>query len=395
MYNYQVQSNSQFPVNTAQGFTGNQLPSILPRFNTNILPSFSTQPGFMTNQLSSQPQPNFPSNQLPSFNSNVLPPISQYQGVSQSQQTFPTISQYQPVVQSGFPNALPPVVQSGFPNALPPVVQTGFGMMQQLSSSPVVQSGFPNALPPVVQTGFGMMQQLSSSPVSVPSLPIEVEQPPNQFEQIIQPLEENQRPTAFVSRIYNTEVKTVPVPYEVEEYRRLSREERALKQTNPRLLTAMAIRCTVCKKVIKQLKIEEALLSGQTLRQVMDSQDYIRICCRKQIQNEPAVVNIQNQMASQQNTINMMNDLSISSTAASLTGRSTFNTSAFGPVPSQSKIRILNEAPPGMVQESVQLYGPNASTIGISDSFAGASPMQIKDSYTMSVASLNHDNDEY
>ena len=335
MYNYQVSSTPQFPT---QGFATNQLPAVLPSFNTNALPTFNTQPqsGFVTNQFPSfntQPQQGFMTNQLTN--------------------TQPTTNQ------------LPSFNTQPMTNQLP---------------SFNTQSGFSSALPPIAQYQPNNLQS---------SLPTEIEQPPTQLEQIIQPIEENQRPTAFVSRIYNTDI-SMPVPPEVLEYRKLSREERALKQTNPRLLTAMAIRCTDCKKVINQLNIERALLTGQSLRDVMDSQNYIRICCRKQIQNEPAVVNIQNQMATQQNTVNLMNNLTLANTSAALTGRNSFNTL----VPIQSKMRILDSAPPGMVQDSIQIFGQN--NIAIGDSFAGASPMQMRDSYSISVSNLNHDNaDEY
>ena len=323
-----------------------------------------------------------------------------YQNANPMQSAFPPVQSAFPPIQSAFPpiqSAFPPI-QSAFPpvqSAFPPVqsafpsVQSTFPPVQ--STFPPVQSAFPQSLPPVQsfipQTSFapleryqptdnssGMLQQLNAE---IPDEPI----------QVVQAVEKSQRPTAFVSRIYNSP-SVIEVPQEVEAYRKLTREERALKQTNPRLLTAMAVRCTSCKKVIKQLSIEDALLSGQTLREVMDNQGYIRICCRKQIQNEPAVVNIQNQMALQSNTINMMNNLSISSTASALMGRRTFNSA----IP--SKIKILDSAPANLIHESIQLVGSN--TIGISDSFSGASPIQMRDSYSMSVENLNRDNaDEY
>jgi DNA-directed RNA polymerase subunit N (RpoN/RPB10) len=171
-----------------------------------------------------------------------------------------------------------------------------------------------------------------------------------------QVVEESQRPTAFVSRIYGAE--STDVPPEVAEYRRLSREERALRIPNSRLLTAMSVRCTSCKKVIKQLDIENALKSGESLRQVLDEQNYIRICCRKQIAGEPVVVGIQKEIQEQESTIDKMRNLSIASTAASLTNRGPVS-ATFIPSPVQTGVKILNEAPPGLVQEGIQISGLN------------------------------------
>jgi DNA-directed RNA polymerase subunit N (RpoN/RPB10) len=206
-------------------------------------------------------------------------------------------------------------------------------------------------------------------------------------------IEEGQR---LVNRIQPT--ITTNVPPEVEEYRRLSKEERSLRITNPRLLSLMAMRCTSCKKVIKQLSIEEALRSGKTLREVLDEQDYIRICCRKQIQSEPVVVNIQKEMDSQRRTINRMNNLSINSTAAALMGRSP----AINPLP--SGIRIMNEAPPGFSQPKIQIIGHTTNTTqqeqiyfpGSGESFL-ESRQPAGDAYNMYMGQLdgNGSEDEY
>lgn len=143
--------------------------------------------------------------------------------------------------------------------------------------------------------------------------------------------------------------ETSQVPPEVAEYRRLSSEERALRITNPRLLSVMTLRCTGCKKVIKQLAIEEALKSGKSLKQVLDEQDYVRICCRKQIASEPVVVNILKETSEQQSTIDKMRNLTLLTTAATTIGRS-------GTIqPTESTIRILEEMPPGLIQEGLGL----------------------------------------
>jgi DNA-directed RNA polymerase subunit N (RpoN/RPB10) len=195
--------------------------------------------------------------------------------------------------------------------------------------------------------------------------------------------EESQRPTAFVSRIQG--VDTSYIPPEVADYRRLSKEERSLKMTNPRLLDVMAMRCTGCKKVIKQLPIEGALKSGKSLKDVMDEQGYIRICCRKQIQNEPVVVSIQNETALGKRNIDKMNNLSVSTTGL-------------------GNIRILNEAPPGLANESVQLFGLTSNPLqqgnlyfqGIGGGgFTEGNRYSTGDAYERFMSQLDEDIDEY
>jgi DNA-directed RNA polymerase subunit N (RpoN/RPB10) len=190
----------------------------------------------------------------------------------------------------------------------------------------------------------------------------ELEEPPTELEQH-QLIEEGQRPTVFVSRIYGIEPSEVPP--EVAEYRRLSKEERALKIPNPRLLMTMPLRCMICKKVIKQLAIEEALKSGKTLRKVYDEQGYIRMCCRSQIGGEQVVVNLQNEMASQRSTMN----LSIASTG-------------FGPTPIQPGVRIIDSASSGFVE------GPCPT-----ESFM-ESNYRPEDAYNLYIKQLNNEGDD-
>lgn len=291
---------------------------------------------------------------------------------------------YNPLYQPGLP-------QPSYGFQTQPIISTGL---------PQPSYGFPTQpILPQPSYGFPTQPTFAMTPTQQPSFPLggslEMAQPIEEEPPTPKVIEESQRPTAYVSRIQGVEPSDVPP--EVAEYRRLSREERALRMTNPRLLEVMAMRCTGCKKVVKQLPIENSLRSGKSLREVMDEQNYERICCRKQIQNEPVVVNIQKEMASEQSTINKMRNLSIASTAAALTGR--------GPIgvmtPSTGGIRILDEAPPGLVQEGMQIFGLSGDPTqqggvyftGLGESFL-ENRYQTGDAYEMQINQLGLDQNE-
>lgn len=261
------------------------------------------------------------------------------------------------------------------------------GMPQQASSIPTY--GLPSQYMGMSQqVPFGM-EPTNVSSSTQPAYPLEgnIEMGPTIDEEPFTPQlpEESQRPTAFVSRIQG--VDNSYIPPEVAAYRQLSKEERSLKMTNPRLLDVMAMRCTGCKKVIKQLPIEDALRSGKSLKDVMDQQGYVRICCRKQIQNEPVVVQIQNEMKLGRRNIDKMNNLSVSTTGV-------------------GNIRILNEAPPGLAHEGVQIFGISSDPLeqqgglyfqgGIAGGFTEGNRYSTGDAYEMYLNQLGEEGgDDY
>ena len=153
--------------------------------------------------------------------------------------------------------------------------------------------------------------------------------------------EQRQRPTVFVSRVTPS---IIQLPERVVEYQKLSRSEQLLQIRSPHELAVMVMRCYGCKKPILQVQIEQGLRSGKTLRQVLDDLDYIRICCRKQIQEEPAIVYIQKQQAEITKVKEKMENLSIFNTGLSVNW-----------APSETGAQIVNEAPPGVIQSSVLL----------------------------------------
>ena len=414
---------TQIPSGTLQGVPSNQ---------------FSLQ-GLSSFNVSVPPQSSAPQVTLPQSTGQVSLPTQFGLPQPTGQVSLPTqFNVSQPSAQFGLPTqfGLPqPSAQFGLPTQfnvpqpsaqifVPPQVslpsqfgvpQTNigqFGAQISLPQSTGFGSGPLNITVPA-QPQFGappQPQQFGISvapfglgPASLSNVTPGIEQtiPPEESTQLPerQPLEESQRPTAFVNRIYA--IESGDVPPEVVEYRRLSKEERALRMTDPRLLGAMAVRCTGCKKVIKQIPIETGLRSGKSLREVLDEGNYIRICCRKQIQNEPVVVNIQKEIGAEQSTINMMRNLSIASTAASITNRGPIS-GTFGLNVPQSGIRIVNEAPPGLIQEGIQIstLGSDPSEqgrggicyAGLTESFMETRP-QTGDAFEMFMGQLETNED--
>lgn len=239
-----------------------------------------------------------------------------------------------------------------------------------LQNIPQLQS-----LPPIIQQSTPVMSSLGSSSLGVMS---SLSAPNLQRSSMISQvgLHTPPMPAQPVPQTVTPErvpVVTENVPPQVAEYRQLSREERALRMVNPKLMATTAMRCYTCKKPIRQLALEELLRTGQSLARTMDELGYDRICCRDLITGEPAIVNLIKGLDQTNATINRMRHLTISNTAPSFTDRGTQFSSA--PNYSGTGIRIVTEAPPGQMTlglqcEPSQIVGTGGICIGIGESFA-------------------------
>jgi DNA-directed RNA polymerase subunit N (RpoN/RPB10) len=200
----------------------------------------------------------------------------------------------------------------------------------------------------------------TSAPIQIPrggpSSPPDQELSVSPPQELVEPVretvavEQSQRPAAYVSRVQPTQVR--PVPPEVMAFRQLSREEQALRAGNPREIALMAPVCYSCGKPILQVDIEDELKKGTPLRQILDQQHYIRMCCRKQIQEEPAVVNLLKQRQKQQAIEAQMRNLSLENTAAALINQTSL---PMGPGLPGGNARIVTEVPPDIAQQTIQL----------------------------------------
>lgn len=108
-------------------------------------------------------------------------------------------------------------------------------------------------------------------------------------------------------------------------------------------ISSMPMQCYGCGKPLRHLSLIEALTSGQTLAETMNALNYQRLCCRKLIQAQPAIVALQKRLEIDRN---------IGQQLAALTLEST------GPVGfREGGLQIVDEAPPGLVQEGLYFPG--------------------------------------
>jgi DNA-directed RNA polymerase subunit N (RpoN/RPB10) len=254
----------------------------------------------------------------------------------------------------------------------------GVSYAQPQINTPAVQFQ-PQIQVPAV--GLGSLGGEPSAPIQIPqggpSPPPDQELAVSPPQELVEPVretvavEQSQRPAAYVSRAQPTQVR--PVPPEVMAFRQLSREEQVLRAGNPREIALMAPVCYSCGKPILQVDIEDELKKGTPLRQILDQQHYIRMCCRKQIQEEPVVVNLLKQRQQQQATAARMRNLSLENTGAALVNRTSL---PVGPGLLGGNARIVTEVPPGIAQETIQLdlrgtvpKGQEVCLTGLNESF--------------------------
>lgn len=246
---------------------------------------------------------------------------------------------------------------SGFNYAQPPNpggFLTGLSYAQPQTNMPTSQMPFSVPTAGLASLGGGPSApiQIPRNEPSPPDQEFAVSPPRESVEPVRETfaIEQSQRPAAYVSRVQPTQVR--PVPPEVMAFRQLSREEQILRAGNPREIALMAPVCYSCGKPIIQVDIEEELKKGTPLRQILDQQHYIRMCCRKQIQEEPVVVNLLKQRQQQQAIVDRMRNLSLENTGAALINRASLPT---GPELSGGNARIVTEVPPGIAQETIPL----------------------------------------
>uniref|UniRef100_A0A6C0IYU0 Uncharacterized protein n=1 Tax=viral metagenome TaxID=1070528 RepID=A0A6C0IYU0_9ZZZZ len=136
-------------------------------------------------------------------------------------------------------------------------------------------------------------------------------------------------------------------------------------------LDLMPMRCYGCGEVIRQIAIEDSLRAGRSLKETLDQLDYPLLCCRDLIRSQVSVLEIEKRRAA---------EARIRATPLNLAATAQPSTFSLGPQGSVSRLRVVDEAPPGTTEAGISfpepIEGGSGPIIGSEESFLleGASP---------------------
>jgi DNA-directed RNA polymerase subunit N (RpoN/RPB10) len=113
-------------------------------------------------------------------------------------------------------------------------------------------------------------------------------------------------------------------------------------------LDLMPMSCFSHGKIIRQLDIEDALMSGRTLKEAMEELGYKKLCCRQLITGAPSIIKLQKELES--NPRYNIESLRLEDT--DIESVSSFGLTGFirsdQPSP-QISLTVVEEAPPGTI----------------------------------------------
>lgn len=284
-------------------------------------------------------------------------PLSQLTGTSSAPISLPSAPQFMMPIQPPAPLQFTGVSQPSILPSAPRLVSA-----PQPSGLPVSQSFVLPSTPPVTGSILPPAPILDSSaqgqrlPAAQPVPSVSPAPQEEKTETEIQVPGEAQQAAGVIRRGRQTRVPAT---------------EPNLAELTYSELDLMPMRCYGCGEVIRQIAIEDSLRAGRSLKETLDQLDYPLLCCRDLIRSQVSVLEIEKRRAA---------EARIRATPLNLAATAQPSTFSLGPQGSVSRLRVVDEAPPGTTEAGISfpepIEGGSGPIIGSEESFLleGASP---------------------